>query len=194
MEDLLMKISLRNLAMYRWREENGMSQRLAAERAGVNYICWNAYECLRTPPLKSKAVKDGLPLPACWKTTALKISDFMGQDPTTIWTEAVRQVVTPTITMAVAGESLALSMRDFNPTPVQALEHQDLRLTLAKAVQSLTPREEDMIRLRYVEGWGYKEIGAKHCITKTRVAEIVNRGLKRMKKSHGRVLEEHLYD
>lgn len=69
------------------------------------------------------------------------------------------------------------------PSPAAALERQELRQELAHALRALPPRECDVLRLKYLNGWACRQIAAHLGVSESRVSQLNNQGLARMRRS-----------
>jgi len=61
------------------------------------------------------------------------------------------------------------------------LERRQMRLRLHGLLKHLTAREESVLRLHYLQGWSFKEIGQDLGITKGRVSQLHGQALERLR-------------
>jgi RNA polymerase primary sigma factor len=100
------------------------------------------------------------------------------------------------------GEEEDSRLEDFiedhnNPNPVQKSQQYRLQLEIEKVLGSLTPREADIIRLRYGIGVGYprtlEEVGKIFGVTRERVRQIEAKAIRKLRHpSRSKTLREYL--
>ncbi|MFH1369319.1 MAG: sigma-70 family RNA polymerase sigma factor [Elusimicrobiota bacterium] len=100
------------------------------------------------------------------------------------------------------GEEEDSRLEDFiedesNPNPVQKTNHYRLQLEIEKVLSTLTPREADIIRLRYGVGVGYprtlEEVGKIFGVTRERVRQIEAKAIRKLRHpSRSKILKEYL--
>ncbi len=100
------------------------------------------------------------------------------------------------------GEEEDSRLEDFiedhnNPSPVQKTQQYRLQLEIEKVLGSLTPREADIIRLRYGIGVGYprtlEEVGKVFGVTRERVRQIEAKAIRKLRHpSRSKSLREYM--
>ena len=74
--------------------------------------------------------------------------------------------------------------------PLERLEEKDMRASLPRLLKALTPRERDVIRMRYGLGGGkektLEDIGEKFGITRERIRQIQMVALRKLRREMGR--------
>ena len=100
------------------------------------------------------------------------------------------------------GEEEDSRLEDFiedhnNPNPVQKSQQYRLQLEIEKVLGTLTPREADIIRLRYGIGVGYprtlEEVGKIFGVTRERVRQIEAKAVRKLRHpSRSKTLKEYL--
>lgn len=83
------------------------------------------------------------------------------------------------------------------PTPETELLYESLRKEIDRAISTLTPREADVIRLYFGLSGGHpmtlEEIGEKFDLTRERVRQIKEKGIRRLKhNSRSKILKSYL--
>ncbi len=100
------------------------------------------------------------------------------------------------------GEEEDSRLEDFiedqsNPSPVQKTHEYRLQIEIEKVLDTLTPREADIIRLRYGIGSGYprtlEEVGKIFGVTRERVRQIEAKAIRKLRHpSRSKTLREYL--
>ncbi len=68
------------------------------------------------------------------------------------------------------------------PNPATAAERRELRQGVARALRGLPPREGVVLRLKYVNSWTCRQIAARLDVSESRVSQLHNQGLARMRR------------
>jgi len=181
--DLYLTVSVRCLAMVKYRERNGLTGAAAAALAGVDASAWSGLESLVDSPLQPSAMRDGLPLADSWRKKALAVADLIGLPPEMIWTEAVRAVKQRQVTMEVAAADLeAVAMMAAQRTPDEMADVREKTRLLGESLGCLSEREQRVVVGRYVEELAYEELGQELGLTRERVRQIEMRALAQLRK------------
>ncbi len=72
---------------------------------------------------------------------------------------------------------------DSVPNPAAAVERHELRGGVASALRSLPARERTVVRLKYLNDWTCRQIAAHLGVSESRVSQLHNQGLARMRRS-----------
>lgn len=121
-------------------------------------------------------------------------------------TDRVRKVLKmmqePVSLATPIGEEEDSRLEDFiedhsNPSPVQKTQQYRLQLDIEKVLNTLTPREADIIRLRYGIGVGYprtlEEVGKIFGVTRERVRQIEAKAVRKLRHpSRSKPLREYM--
>lgn len=171
MKPLLMKVSLRNNALVKAREELGLTQREAGERSGTSIAYVSGMEALRLNPVD---VRKGT-----WSSHAIKLAAFYEKSPKALWPDVVLAVKNSTQSMELDADDLRdLLPRVAPPTLEEDLSRKEtLKATLEAADKALTSVQRDIIVRRYLLDETYEEIGKVYSISRTRTQQISERAL-----------------
>lgn len=143
-----------------------------------------------------------------------KFQQDQGREPTTeeygkflkMSTDRVRKILKmmqePVSLATPVGEEEDSKLEDFiedqnSPNPVMKTQQYRLQLELEKVLNTLTPRESEIIRLRYGIGIGYpstlEEVGKKFGVTRERVRQIEAKAVRKLRHpSRCKSLKEYL--
>lgn len=91
MKEFRVKVKLYNNLLVQLREDEGLTQRAFAEKAGIPYIQYNAYECLRSSPIRyidGKNPTRGLR----WKSSAELVAAYYRVTPEYLWPDSILAV------------------------------------------------------------------------------------------------------
>lgn len=143
-----------------------------------------------------------------------KFQQDEGREPTTeeygkilrMSTDRVRKILKmmqePVSLATPVGEEEDSKLEDFiedqnSPNPVTKTHQYRLQIELEKVLNSLTPREAEIIRLRYGIGVGYpstlEEVGKKFGVTRERVRQIEAKAIRKLRHpSRCKSLKEYL--
>jgi len=143
-----------------------------------------------------------------------KFQQDQGREPTTeeygkilrMSTDRVRKILKmmqePVSLATPVGEEEDSKLEDFiedqnSPNPVTKTHQYRLQIELEKVLNSLTPREAEIIRLRYGIGVGYpstlEEVGKKFGVTRERVRQIEAKAIRKLRHpSRCKSLKEYL--
>jgi RNA polymerase sigma factor (sigma-70 family) len=147
--DFRVKVTIRNERLLREREKLGMTQHefaLACELPAP-YI-GELERFARSPKINGE-----------WTTTARKIADFCCTTPESLFTEAHMEVTQASAERVMTSEQIAMLL-----PPDAVLERDETAVVIRRALATLTPREEHILRERFgIEGeWhGWNPDGPK---------------------------------
>jgi RNA polymerase primary sigma factor len=143
-----------------------------------------------------------------------KFQQDIGREPTIeeyskslrLSTDRIRKILKmmqePVSLATPVGEEEDSRLEDFiedlnSPSPVAKTQQYRLQLELEKVLSSLTPREAEIISLRYGIGVGYpstlEEVGKKFSVTRERVRQIEAKAIRKLRHpSRSKFLREYL--
>ena len=152
MKELHVTIKIRNNLLLQRRTDLKLSQIELAELLGFNHASYGLLEANNKSPL---SVKKGV---ASWSNHAVKIAEFYDVDPSELFPEAIlnlKQSTAVKIINSAEMKQLAeglyvdqLRLTD-SETPEDTHFDKETLAALHDALQTLTPREQDVINLRF---------------------------------------------
>lgn len=156
----------------------GMTQGQVAQEIGVSYIFYNQLENFRASPL-SKTTGD-------WKVSALKVAAFYGASPGDLWPSALREIKENSLVMYTDARELMPGQERLALPPDRQLDYHELQDTIDRALSVLYEREQKIVKMRlglppYDEKHTFAEISRFMGVTNTRVAELYERALSRIR-------------
>ena len=185
MNEYRVKVTVRNNLLLSAIEEAGYkSQSEFARAAGLNATEVNSLVAMRKAPIGT----DG-----AFIEPAKVIMEVLGACPTDLWTE--EQLTTElrrnTVEKELSREAvmMALEMNCQNLVAIEAvekhLEEDDFKRVMNDTLDSLTPRESKILRLRFGldmdEECTSEKIGSMFDITKSRIGQIEAKALRKMR-------------
>ena len=166
---------LRNNLIRRRREELGLSIPKLAEACGLPYPAVLDLEGLKASPL----TKSGE-----WRKAAVSVAEFFGCTPGELFPDSVLKVVAPEIKSEIdAQKVLALAdvgmVTELPALPEETLSAVELCEAINSAVSELAPREQEVLRLRYVED-----------MTLEQCAQMLSRSRERIRMTEAKALRK----
>jgi len=83
------------------------------------------------------------------------------------------------------GEDAATELPSFNLTPEQEVLGREERDRIWRCFQQLSPRQQEIFILRYLEGWSTDEVASVLGLTNSSVKQHLFRAVRRLRKSLG---------
>jgi len=83
------------------------------------------------------------------------------------------------------GEDAATELPSFNLTPEQEVLGREQRDRIWRCFQQLSPRQQEIFILRYLEGWSTDEVASILGLTNSSVKQHLFRAVRRLRKSLG---------
>ena len=68
------------------------------------------------------------------------------------------------------------------PRPGETLEHAEAQATLLQLIDKLPPKQQDVIRLKFQNGFSYKEIGRITTLSVTNVGYLIHTAVSRLRR------------
>lgn len=143
-KDFEVTIRIKNNQVRERRLEMGMSQPQLAKAVRCSSSLVSAVECMRENPF---AHRGG------WKPWAKRMAELFGVDPDTLWPKsildvkqavAIRRMDAPEFLLSASEGSQVLSL-----PPSEQAEHDELKAAVKKVLRTLSPREEQTLRMRF---------------------------------------------
>lgn len=176
-----LELRLRNNLLKRRRVQLGLSQRAMAERCGVSFGVYSAYENLHYSPLSSMPGSGNV-----WRESAARIAFFLGESPEELWPPAVLAVACPRVVRKL-GARAALDAAWLRSLPQaassvdEAYDHTERETIVAEVLDRLPERQADIVRRRF----GLGEYGGQEQ-TLAEVAEAYGLGVERVRQIEAR--------
>jgi len=154
MKEFRVQIRIKNNLLQQRREELGLTQHEIAKQIPMSYHLYNALECMREKPFNKKSK---------WREVAIRLAAFFGLLPEDIWpgevcavekTKAERCVDSETMRALVGNCSYNSSQN-----PERLLMAKERKEAVNEALETLTEREQEIIRRRCEESQSYRETG-----------------------------------
>lgn len=173
-DEFRVKVGLRNNRLIALREAKGLTQTEAAKLMKMSVGRLNGFECLRDTPITNEGV---------FSPMAQRIADFYETKVSWIFPEAIEQIVNRELEFTRSAEEMPDIFREQGSlleqsTPAQLLDRKVVVENLHHILQSLTPRQEKILKMRFFEEKTYKEIGKIFGITGSRVRDIEAKALR----------------
>lgn len=189
-------IKLRHGVLFHWLKENQLSVAKLAKIAGISpaivYACVNMKNVPRTSETKRKLeIATGIPFEEMFPYEYVQMLE---KD----WVKQRNFIATKEIPLAMLpGINFAQAL----PAPDKFITDQEQGAFLRKALATLNPREEEVLRLRFGvdQGTSYtlKEVGKRFELTVERMRQIEKRALEKLSdyfKKNGMDYENIGYD
>ena len=183
MKELELTLRLRNNRLKQRRDALGMTQAALAAAAGVGVATYQELEGLRRSPQVQGAFGGR------WREVALQLARFHCVEPEVLFPPSVLKVETPVASRKVDGDDLSPLLTQHQQrlleAPDVAHDREELREQVAFALSRLSPREAQVLRLRFgLDGDGartFDEIGAVLEVGKERVRQIEAKALRTLR-------------
>lgn len=137
-----------------------------------------------------------------WNKISLKLSQIFGVLPEDLFPLTLYEIEEPQRVLEISFAQLpaGLSLKELPAPNSLELDRADMEVAdaLKEALARTTGREEDMIKLRFGLGEDekehtYEEIGAIYGLSNSRIAQIVEKGLRKMRARNPALLEKWGY-
>ncbi len=121
-----------------------------------------------------------------WTALAIGLAKALCCEPDDLWTGAQRNAALKKNWKAVEVAERDLVSFTEVPSPLKLLETEESRKQINKTLATLTPREEDILRMRfgfkpYYHDQTLKKVGEKYNISSTRIMQIERKALRKMR-------------
>lgn len=147
MKDFELTLRIRNNRLKSRRKELGLSPRELAERVGISYEIYIAYEGLKTSPLRKNTGTE-----APWKASALTLAAFYCCLPEELWPTAILAVRKHEIVAEVEGAKLlaaASSIPEALPSPEDSVFWRERKEALESILAELPPQSVKVLKQHF---------------------------------------------
>ncbi len=176
-KNLRVIVSLKNNILAKKREELGFNQAQMAEFCKVSQQQYGNVENLKEYPWNK--LKD------TWTTVALKISKAIYMLPEDIWPDIFSKITKRKTFAEVDAYSMFSQLRNDNGTPQSFLDSKELRKDVKKMVNTLTPREQKVIELRFGLNGGepkrHHEIASFFGVSNNRISQMEKKAFRKLR-------------
>lgn len=188
--DYNVKVTIRNNRILDAIREAGFkTQAEFARMFRLKTTVINEYVGLRKAPMNE--------LTGTLKDTASELCMALGKLPEELWSEEQMSLQvkrnSSEITMTTAQIQALCVDREYGqlPDPNEEIEQYDMKQSLTKALQSLTPRRALMLQRYFMEGKTLEEIGKEFNVTRERVSQLIDVSLRTLRQP--KRMEEYGY-
>jgi RNA polymerase sigma factor (sigma-70 family) len=177
MSDYRVRISVRNARLLRAIEHAGYKPGPQfAAAVGISYSgSLLPYLNLTRSPLNY----EGLLRECAWA-----LCDYLGTSPSDLWSDAQLQPLPKnhsSVDLDAESVQALISGAPAVDDPVRLASHAQARLLLEEAINSLTPREANVIRERFFRGESLDEVAEKMDVTRERIRQIESKALRKLR-------------
>lgn len=179
MKEFEVTLRLRNNRLKQRRVKLGLSQAAVATAAGISLGKYLEFETLRRSPIRKNGIG--------WKDSALRLAKFYCVEPEVLFPKCVIGVKTPVVTRTIDSSEISRLLTQHQQRmmelPDVAYDIEQSRDKIQCALARLTPRDADILRMRF--GLGENEsdletIVAKTNVSRQRIFEIEKKALREL--------------
>lgn len=167
-KDLDVKVTVRNAHLLKVILSKHNSVAEFAREIGRNPSHIGSLVGMKTKPYGKKG----------WTQLAFDIAAYLGKDMEQLWPEHMRDIKLKKSTASFEASLDEVQQIMSSNNPAKALEHLDV---VKIAISGLTPRELKVIKMHQIDGDGFKDIAKDMGISGTRVADIFEKALRKMR-------------
>ena len=174
-EEYRVKVSVTNNLLLRAIEDAGYkSQSDFARAMDVHPASVNALVAMRECPIN----KNG-----GFSPLATQVMEFLGACPTDLWTEdqLTMKLRTNSSWSAMGREELIVLMGGEPTGLLEGVFKQELKTKMAEALQTLTPKEQKLLALRFEEGLSMEDTGKVFGCSRERIRQVEFRALRKIR-------------
>lgn len=181
-KEFAVTMKLHNNLLLERRVREGLSPRELADAAGISYHVYLIYENLRYLKNPGKALGPYSFHKNSWAPAALKLAEYWKTLPEDLFPPAMLHAKTNTTTFTLSVADLPELISDYHThlalPPNHFVEHKECVHDVARALQSLPPRERKILEERFFGDKTLGEVGEQLGVSKTRVQELEARALR----------------
>jgi DNA-directed RNA polymerase specialized sigma24 family protein len=168
------KVTVRNALILRQMKRLGIkSQAELAERAGLHQMAVSKFITLSRAP-KSKITGD-------WIDDAFSLSSALGLEPEELWTETQQGMALKKNSYEFDASEGQIKQLSSGEDPHRLLFDSERSDYVKKALSTLTPREQFVIRKRFFDGDTLRQVGLQIGTQQERVRQIEAKALRKLK-------------
>lgn len=170
-DEYLVKVTIRNNLIVRRMKALGIKSQLElAKRAGLSYVTVSELIRMRRRPVST--------LTGEWLDAAFALSSALHVEPEDLWTEKQRGIVLESNSREVGmSEETVMQLASGAQLEYNVLASK----MLTEAMETLSPREHDILHRRFFDGETLKEIGDRQGVTVESIRRVERRALRKMK-------------
>jgi len=174
-EEYRVKVSVSNNLLLRAIEDAGYkSQSDFARAMDIHPASVNALVAMRECPIN----KNG-----GFSPLATQVMEFLGACPTDLWTEdqLTMKLRTNSSWSAMGREELIVLMGGEPTGLLEGVLKQELKTKMAEALQTLTPKEQKLLALRFEDGLSMEDIGKVFGCSRERIRQVEVKALRKIR-------------
>lgn len=169
------KIRLYNNHLVSRREANGMNAAAMCRDAGLSYPHYLNLEGLKESPICPSSGK--------WRAIADRLFDYYKCEPHELFPDEVFLVAASKVEKEFDLDEVVPFLSQSQERMMEGPSAIELRDAMQISMSTLAPREQDVLRMVYVEGLNYDEISCKYNVTPVRVGQIKEKALRKLRHS-----------
>jgi RNA polymerase primary sigma factor len=173
-DEYSVKVTVRNNLILRRMKKLGIkSQAELAKLAGVSVHTVNILIGMKKRPMDGKNGE--------WTDAAFSMSSALQMEPEELWTEKQRGMALGRNSREVSMSEDAVAQLASGNGTEQMVQKVLTSERVAKTLQILTPRQQDIIHRRFFEGETLEEVAIQHGVQRERIRQIEAKALRKLK-------------
>ena len=173
-DEYAVKVTVRNNLILRRMKKLGIkSQAELAKLAGVSVHTVNILIGMKKRPMDGKNGE--------WTDAAFSMSSALQTEPEELWTEKQRGMALGRNSREVSMSEDAVAQLASGNGTEQMVQKVLTSERVAKTLQILTPRQQDIIHRRFFEGETLEEVAIQHGVQRERIRQIEAKALRKLK-------------
>lgn len=170
-DEYLVKVTIRNNLILRRMKALGIkSQAELAKRSGLSLITVSTLICMKRRPVSAVTGE--------WLDTAFALSSALQVEPEELWTEKQRNMTLESNSREVSmSEEAVMQLASGVRFEYNAIASK----MLTEAMETLSPREQDVLHRRFFDGETLREIGDRQGVQQERIRQLEAKALRKMR-------------